>query len=131
MLEPTLLHDAVMAVIGTGFGGLGTFLLAWRRDRRDASGAQSRLTSDLLEQVRKQLEWSGAARAQYAVELEVLRASRYALEEVLLEMRDCAIAARALVHERERGMGVAETVFPPLPRPMVPVPRAPPAAGAA
>ena len=125
MIDGVLLHDVILSLIATGFGGATTFWVSLRRERRDDTGAQAKLTGDLLDQVRKQLEWSGTTRAQYAAELEILRAGRFALEDLLLEMRDQALAARAMVHERERALGMSETVFAPLPRP---TPRAAPPA---
>jgi hypothetical protein len=98
---------------------LATRRLSLDRDRQRASTASGAV--DGL------VQFSGALQAEitklkieitrYSAEIEVLRAARWTVDEVLLDLHSSALAARAMVHDLQRSAGLPETVFPALPEP--------------
>ncbi len=90
------------------------FRFEWRRDKReqdDSVGALMKRLADI----------QGAELSRLMIEGESLRRQvtlvndgRYRLQDCLDTLREQVIAARVLIHDYERRLGLAETVFPPL-----------------
>jgi len=90
------------------------FRFEWRRDNRaqdDSVGTLMKRLADI----------QGAELSRLMTEGEILRRQvelvndgRYRLQECLDSLREQIIAARVLIHEYERRLGLGETVFPPL-----------------
>lgn len=116
----------VLVASAGGAGGVWVALdklLAYRAARRAASGAQ---LLQLVDQLQEELARVQAVVQGYSAEIERLRTARWALDDTLWQLRDAAIAARGMVHELERRMGVRETQFDRLPgHPFAPDQRAP------
>ena len=102
-------------------------VLAWvatthfkaREDGRASTDQITRQLSVLVDQMRSELARQQTTADRYRQDLELLRAARYGLEDRMEELRDQAVAARAMVHELQRRLGVDETGFPPLPSPVM------------
>ena len=95
-----------------------TALREMRADHRSSKMEVGTQMATLIGLLQEELDRTNRLRVQFANQLEQLRAARWTMDDMLTELRDQTIAARAMVHERERAMGVAETPFPPLPPPI-------------
>jgi hypothetical protein len=105
-------------------GSVGLFaLLKWIAEVRGwAKSPQDRASEDLtkrsrvlLDQMQRELDRSRSLADRYAEELDQLRIARLRLYGQYQDVRDAAIAARAMVHDMQRAQGVGRTDFPPLP----------------
>ncbi len=75
----------------------------------------SRRTMALMDQLQEELARCRIMIERYGVEIDQLRQARLCLLSNVVELRDAAIAARALVHQLQRQSGFPETAFEPLP----------------
>lgn len=98
----------------------------WRADRRASGDSISEKMASMIKLLSAELDRTTAISTRFGADLERLREARWTLEDQMQELRDQAIAARAMVHELQRRLGIAETDFPPLPHPILAGSRAPP-----
>lgn len=71
----------------------------------------------LIDQLQEETARATATARAYEADLKLLRRARWGLDDTVAEIRNAALAARTMVHELQRRLGEAETLFPPLPRP--------------
>ena len=125
------LPDFVQSLLGAGgvamVGGYVQLYIALRNSRRADGQSLSQTRDQLFQQLQAELVRGAKQRADYAAELDRMRGVWSELDEMMGGVRDAALAARMMVHDYERRLGLAETVFPALPRLNLPA-RAPPAA---
>ena len=103
--------------------GAVVLLVSWLFDRRDKrSAAQGQIadqavqrTLSLVDQLQEELVRATGAQNSYKREIDLYRSVRWQLEERMAELRDAAVAARAMVHDLQRRLGEEATEFPPLP----------------
>jgi hypothetical protein len=120
---PLSAPSLLTAIAGAPFSIL-TVLMLWqwfadRRDRRNAAQAQVAdqavgRTLSLVDQLQEELARANAGKDAVRAEIELLRAARWQLEDRWAEVREAAIAARAMVHDLQRCLGEDLTEFPPL-----------------
>ncbi len=120
------------SMIGAGIAWLGGHRIAVRQLRmqersQDANGeaAIAAATTQVMVQIRAQLDWSQQQPDRYRAEIDQLRQLRYALDERMAALFEAAIAARTMVHELQRRLGEPDTVFAPLTPPGMAAPMAP------
>lgn len=119
--------------------GLATFLLAtalpallavaatriqWRDVKVKEVAEGTRATdilyahlNTLVDQLQAERDYAARSSRAMMADLEKLRGIRFGLEAKLMEMRDACLAARVMVHELQRRLGMPETPFDPLPFP--------------
>lgn len=114
----------VAAAIGAPSSVAALVLLSqWLLDRRDKRAASQGQISDLaaqriltlVDQLQEELARATAALDAHRHEIDLYRGLRWQVEDRIAEMRDAAIAARAMVHDLERRLGQEATEFPHLP----------------
>lgn len=109
--------ELIVPVVGT----VGAFLVGWHFKGRDARRADNagimQGANQLVDQLQEELVRTAALVGKYSDQLELLKAARYAIDDLIVELRDQTIAARAMVHELQARLGEPPTSFPPLPRP--------------
>lgn len=99
-----------------------------RNSQVQAEDSVSARLNALVDQLQAERDHAVQMLRGYLLELEQLRTARYGLEDMIQSLRDQALAARMMVHEQERRLGVPETLFAPLPYPgLGPRPPPPPA----
>ena len=98
-----------------------------RTERVKAEDSLSVRLNTLVDQLQAERDHWAVSHRSLLTDLEQLRGARYALEDTLMQVRDGALAARVMVHDLERRLGLPETRFDPLPYPGL-APRPPPPA---
>ncbi len=104
---------AVIAIMPLVFFAL--FLWNRRSGGADAGQAIAVSTNALIDNLVAQAQRIEAMQKSFAAELEQLRAARTMVFVRASAIRDQAVAARTMVHELQRQLGLPETVFDELP----------------
>lgn len=98
---------------------LAGFRFQWRKDRRETEQGLFTLMGSLIEQQRAELARLLAESATLRRQLDLIIEGRYRLQDAIDLLREQTIAARVMIHDYERRLGVPETVFAPLSAPIV------------
>lgn len=99
------------------------FRFQWRRDQRETRQSTADLMGKLVDQQRAELERLIEELNALRKQVDLFIEGRWALQRTLDQLRDQVIAARIIIHDYERRLGVPETAFPSLPALAV-IPRA-------
>ena len=102
---------------------LSRFRFDWRKDKREAGGNIAALMGLLVDQQRAELNRLVSEGDALRRQIDLFIDGRWQLQRALDDMREQMIAARIMIHDYERRIGLPETPFPPMPSLAV-IPRA-------
>ncbi len=94
----------------------------WRKDRRETRENIAALMGRLVDQQRAELTRLVSEGDVLRRQIDLFIDGRWQLQRALDDMREQMIAARIMIHDYERRLGLPETAFPPMPA-MAVIPR--------
>ena len=104
----------ITAIVVPCFLWLIGFRWEWRKDQREEEESASTLMLRVAQTQRSELVRMMSVSDALQRQVQTLSDGRYRLQETLDGMREQMIAARVLIHDYERRLGLPETEFPPL-----------------
>lgn len=86
-----------------------------RKDQRETRDNITKMLGLLVEQQRAELNRLVSEGDALRRQIDLFIDGRWQLQRALDDMREQMIAARTLIHDYERRIGIADTAFPPMP----------------
>ena len=109
-----LIGALLIGVIVPGLLWLTGFRFSWRKDRREEGESITTVMKRLADMQGAELSRLMNEGESLRRQVTLVNDGRYRLQDCLDTLREQVIAARVLIHDYERRLGLAETVFPPL-----------------